>query len=551
MSQEQEFQSKASKQSHSEETGLEQDIQKIASLPPPPLQLTASKGLAGPIQMASHEHGCNCSRCQGIQLKTAHYQRPVVQRQVQAQPVIQLATHRFDDNRILQRVLAGRATLRLNDTGMHIRILQQALTDAGYAFTTNINGTYDDNTKLDVALLQQNYSLSPSNGETVNRATLQALSRLHESYAPAVEVAQAPTPSRQPREGVEYARGSAPSELTQGTRTLNAAERTEVRSAMDTSPQVRRGGRTRYPNFRERIRRGRYGDRIRARLLAVIREHTRTMVAFRRNEARDPAQLHPMATIEQIAVYSKREVDRVFGSYRTGPPLQAGNARHPGNLRDAFEDERDAINDRSSYGDAMAEDLLLYYLREDDQINQINEQHGAVPSVPSRTQEAGIITRIVDDLKVSKREELLDIHANWPGLANGGVVSLQRVRSSDNEVNRQFMWENFATIIHEYIHTLEHSNHIRYRNRRGNEGIEFTLREGMTDYFTKMVWHSIRFDVNLRRQIEGSYYSAANPPIPEPTYYDQSTNAERAVGVMGTQNAIAAFFLGEVQYIGG
>ena len=114
------------------------------------------------------------------------------------------------------------------------------------------------------------------------------------------------------------------------------------------------------------------------------------------------------------------------------------------------------------------------------------------------------------------------------------------------------MWEQFATIIHEYIHTLEHGDHESYRSGMQEQRGGLTLREGMCDYFTKMVWDTVNFTPTLRRSVEGRYHDPAiNHPIPPPTFYDSAAEAERAVGIVGVRNAMAAFFLGEVSLIGG
>lgn len=60
------------------------------------------------------------------------------------------------------------------------------------------------------------------------------------------------------------------------------------------------------------------------------------------------------------------------------------------------------------------------------------------------------------------------------------------------------------------------------------------------------------FDAPLRAPIEGSFHDPARPldhPIPPPARYSEWENAGRAVGVVGTRNAMAAFFLGRTDLI--
>ena len=129
---------------------------------------------------------------------------------------------------------------------------------------------------------------------------------------------------------------------------------------------------------------------------------------------------------------------------------------------------------------------------------------------------------------------------------------LQRLRGTTPGDNRQFMWKTFQTLIHEYIHTLSHSRYHDWADRSPDER-GHTLREGMTDFLTKTVWNTIDpTDLTLRRAVEGPYFNAsAVPNAPALTTYDASEDAEKAVGIAGARNAYSAFFLGEIERLGG
>jgi hypothetical protein len=67
-----------------------------------------------------------------------------------------------------------------------------------------------------------------------------------------------------------------------------------------------------------------------------------------------------------------------------------------------------------------------------------------------------------------------------------------------------------------------------------------------------MVWDGLTFDAPLRAHIEGAFHDPAHPtahPIPLPPRYSEWVNAERAVGIIGIRNAMAAFFLGRTDLI--
>jgi hypothetical protein len=147
---------------------------------------------------------------------------------------------------------------------------------------------------------------------------------------------------------------------------------------------------------------------------------------------------------------------------------------------------------------------------------------------------------------------LLAIHRNWPASAGGGEINVQRYRGATASANRDILYDLFGTVIHEYVHTLEHANHVAYRTTRAEQRGGFVLREGMTDYFAKVVWDGLNFTAALRAVIEGAYHDPANPTghsIREPDRYSEWVNAERAVGIIGVRNAMAAYFLGEVNLI--
>jgi len=152
---------------------------------------------------------------------------------------------------------------------------------------------------------------------------------------------------------------------------------------------------------------------------------------------------------------------------------------------------------------------------------------------------------------VKYRTELIETHKGWPGYAGGGKIFIQRFKDADDEVNRWSMWNFYQTFIHEYIHTLEHADYTAYRSGLAAQKGGFTLREGTTDYFTKIVWNSIAIDDALRKKIEGPFHIATKKFAVQPVNtYKESQNAERLAGIVGLRNLAAAFFLGKVELIG-
>jgi hypothetical protein len=152
---------------------------------------------------------------------------------------------------------------------------------------------------------------------------------------------------------------------------------------------------------------------------------------------------------------------------------------------------------------------------------------------------------------VKYRDKLLELHKAWPGFASGGVVYVQLFKGANPQKQRAERWDFFQTFIHEYIHTLEHPDHIAYRGGLSAQKGGFVLREGTTDYFTKIVWSGLVLNEALRARIEGPVHDPVNIfAVPDLNTYPEADNAERLAGVVGIRNVAAAFFLGKVDLIG-
>lgn len=428
---------------------------------------------------------------------------------------------RFDEDAGIQDAVAETDYIRSGDRGMSVRIVQQGLIDAGYDLPQHgVDGVFGGETRAAVVQFQRDRGIAPDG--VVGPDTMRELSEVHDSHQTVVDIA----------------RNQDPGNPLEGTRTLEQEEIDAFNDAIVTEPRTADGN---LPTFQQTTAAGDYEARIRARMQEIIDQFH---ADFQQKETQrsQPDSLHEWNDIETVAAASKRETDRVFGSYSTGPAFQEGV-----NLFDAWEEESDAINNDPSYADFISNDLAEYLLN--NYMNAINEEHGAVAS---RSPERDILENVKSDFLASHRQELLDIQVAWPGLADEGRVSIQLFKGADDAANRDFMWEQFATIIHEYIHTLEHPDHVSYRGGMDEQRGGLTLREGMCDYFTKMVWDTVAFTPALRQEVEGPYHDAsAEHPVSDPGFYASTTEAERAVGIVGVRNAMAAFFLGRVDLIGG
>ena len=260
---------------------------------------------------------------------------------------------------------------------------------------------------------------------------------------------------------------------------------------------------------------------------------------------KDKSKLMDWSHLVKIAKKSKEATDGLFGSYRVGPEFKKGV-----NLFDGWDFKVKQLKDPKK-----ADDSAIWRVQKivqgDGEIGTIDTKYGAVQS---REPEKTLVWEVINEIAKAKRTELLETHKGWPGFAFDGKVFLQLFKESDKSRMRAKMWRLFITCIHEYIHTLEHSKHKKYSHSLGEKKGGKVLREGVTDYFTKIVVNQVNAqDPALAKIVEKDVWSGApGEGIDLRKYggYPESQNAEKMAGIVGFRNIAAAFFLGQVELIG-
>jgi peptidoglycan hydrolase-like protein with peptidoglycan-binding domain len=457
-----------------------------------------------------------------------------------------LSSPRFAGNIALEAVFDGERDIRRPAQSADVRILQQALVDLGHPLPVHgVDGKFGPETETAVKAFQSARGV-PDSGR-LDAATMDALDRAFLTHSPDRGLAQAPGATAPPAPHTEYAPGTAPAALTAGTRTITAAEDAAVEAALNPTPTVDPVTGL-PPVFRPTLSGGRvYETRIEARLNARLTAEFTAIAAGRRAQRAAPGGLHAWAEIHAVADQAKASVDAVFGVWARRPALRSGT-----NLFDRWERQEALIGAMDpAQKRAIAVWRVEKAFRVDEDIRTINTEHGVRRDRPA---EAAIIDTVKNRIAAAREADLLELHRAWPGSANPatGEIFLQRFKAPDTAGRRAFMWETFQTLIHEYIHTLAHS---RYRGWMDDPATppekSHTLREGMTDYLTKVVWEGVN-QAAVRAAVEGPYHDpAAALAVPALTTYDEAANAERAVGIVGTRNAYAAYFLGEIEKLGG
>jgi peptidoglycan hydrolase-like protein with peptidoglycan-binding domain len=437
---------------------------------------------------------------------------------------------RFQDEATLDEISDGKKVLKEKDTGEAVIRITTALAELGYYTNSIIDEKYDPPLTTAVSQYQAAKALKGKAPDgSVDKLTF-------------VELDKDFSASYRVEKDVLGKQRSA--DLLKGTQSLDDAER--VASGKAISTQVPLNPVTGLPPAFVPfiVGKGKYEDRLRTAVDNEIVSQYNSMGKGREALHADAKNLYDWAQVEGIANESKASVDKEFGEYKKGPALHKGV-----NIFDAWKDK---VNQLTAGGkakeDSSAEWRVEKILTGDDAIKQLDQEHGAIQT---RAAEGVIVDKIKADLVKKYRKELIETHKGWPGYAANGKIFIQLFKERTDAANKDNMWDFYQTFIHEYIHTLEHPDHVAYRAAMDQQKGGFTLREGVTDYFTKVVWNGITIDDALRKKIEGPLNDPMNKVSVKPlNTYNESENAEKLAGVVGVRNVAAAFFLGKVELIG-
>ena len=283
----------------------------------------------------------------------------------------------------------------------------------------------------------------------------------------------------------------------------------------------------------------------------------------------------PMSRFDEISVEAKAQVDNVFGSYATGPSLVSTSVPP-------------TLVDRSTVTPSFV-DLLTYLINNSDNLEAVRRAHKADHSRPT---EEGLVRALIFgctgadpwcpnafvpgapatliryiDRSPTNRTQLEVIDQAWPGVTTPGVqTEIQPFSTGSNAGNRRMFWDQFETVLHEYIHFIEHPAYRRFVNSLSPER-RSVLVEGGTSLLTDNVWQGlyptrIRSDTRLRQRVEGPLFTpvadlhfvplerSVSPATSVGNYPSQMRQVRQIINLIGNQNFRAAYFLGQTQYLG-
>lgn len=443
-----------------------------------------------------------------------------------------LASPRFGGDAMLEDVLDGKelVSTKKNNKGAHVRIIQQALTDAGFILKKyGVDGDFGGETETQVIAFQKARKLPEKEQDgIVGKITLNEFDQEFTGHQ------------------VEHTKFSGIDKptLDAQTRAITTDEKAAVKETMST--EVKKDPKTGKDPVFDKTQTATYKTDLKAltekHVIAQYNHLGKGKEALRSKKS----NLHDKKDVESLAKVSKNETDKVYGNLKKGKEFVFGT-----NIFDGWEDKKADLKGKpKKEKDAIKAAWANWRVRkiiESDRVESINKKYNAIQK---REPEATVVKEIIKELSAAYKKELVLTHLGWPGYADEGKVFLQRYKSSNNDDNRKYMWGNFATIIHEYIHTLEHKDAITYRNSLNDKEGGKVLREGMPEYFSKIVWNNLNLsDHTLRKSVEGPFYDSAKSDLYQNNYYSEGINAEKIAGIVGTSNVMGYFFMGKVNLI--
>lgn len=316
-----------------------------------------------------------------------------------------------------------------------------------------------------------------------------------------------------------------------------------------------------------------YEDKLRELIPGMIQGYYDSVVVGKGpTEHKDPTKTHPLKKLENIGNVSKDETDAVFDGYydkSAHPPLKADQPGTRGNIHDLFQDTEDRLAVMNTdQKKALAKALMIYFFQSNREVGALNYAHSADPSF-SRDARSLPLNDEAKSLEKLAREntttpaqvkKLNEIDRGWVASAGGqGDINIQIFKKPTPDEDRDFLWDMFQTLIHEYIHTLADDKYNTFAESfGGDKSNEFnTLVEGVDSLLDEVVWTNIAHrvkDPNLREKVEGPE-NAKLPPIDvrpaSRRRYPSYPQAVNLVNIVGIRNLYAAYFMGQTDKLGG
>jgi hypothetical protein len=258
---------------------------------------------------------------------------------------------------------------------------------------------------------------------------------------------------------------------------------------------------------------------------------------------------------DNIASEAQSVVRNKYGSYARAASMSPSERRHQnryqlGSNVQAYSDQ--PINT------AVLRDLTEYLMTVSYVGGPVMVDHHVDRS---RSDDRNAFRAARDRYLRENREALTLIQRSWPGEMNPNTlqVFIQKNLSPETDqentaVERRGYWGTFETLIHEYIHVLEHPRLYEMAVAQSSTGYQILI-EGLCDHFAEQVWQDVEptlpSDDTRRERIEGHALDYDANAIPDWDSYPEIVPARKIVAQTGEENARAAYFMGHTELLGG
>jgi len=274
----------------------------------------------------------------------------------------------------------------------------------------------------------------------------------------------------------------------------------------------------------------------------------------------------PISDLEGAGNAAKGEVDSRFGAYSAaaaGPTpnftFKASGADQ--NLYDAYDPAQ-----RSKAGAAIDPADLAGWISSTDSACQTAQGNHHFNQDVSGEQQNFFWNQILTPFVAANRADLEMYDTFGFAISADGIVmpttlnnsfSTNQTGSDPSQATRATQWGAFQTLVHEYIHQLEHSNiHTAREDGDFNSRI---IGEGMCELFTEKVLNAVLpsapSNTSLIKKVEGGIYT---PPTSAAmigthnsgSYAQYLAHAKKIEGLVGENAVKAAYFQGHVEFLG-
>ncbi len=282
-------------------------------------------------------------------------------------------------------------------------------------------------------------------------------------------------------------------------------------------------------------------------MTAEIDLMVKNLVADKPQRRSEGVTLRSNDTVQSIANAGKVVTDALFGKHKQGAAPHTG-----ANIKDQWAKVEETFQEPKA-----AKSLMLARLKHialnNAGLGSLTPLYGLAHDKPPGK---GVVEQVYDQLIAERSQDLFNIERSWPGTHSPAThettVQLFTAPTPQAEIDER--WKLLQTMVHEYMHSLAHDAFRKFYDsqRKTNPKLSNALREGTTDFLTKIVLSSLDpGDLGLRKSVEGELFNPERPPTFKwKDFYPMIGDVEQVVGIIGVQNLYACYFTGNKEALG-